>query len=399
MGATHDPETGILAGVRQRFEDSVDFTVGLEEEYQILDPRTLALTGRFEDLMAAADPALAPRLAGELIASEIEYRTERHLRFPDAARELVEGRLATLALAERLGLALGVSGVHPFSPWTEQRIIDTEHYRRLEHDLGYVAWTNNTWSIHLHVGIRGADRALAICTALRSVLPELLALSANSPLFAERDTRLASTRIQVFTKSFPRCGIPDAFPDWEAYRRRVALLESTNSVVTATQIWWSVRPHHSFGTVEIRICDGQTEMSEALAVGALALACVAGFAADYDAGRPLPVHERGLIEENLWRAERHGIGGRLIDLDRGGEHPTAAAIERLLAWSEATHEPLGLRPFLATVERMLREGNGADRQRALFARDGDVRAVHAQTVERTKLSAQEVLSQLAIGAA
>ena len=399
MGDGTDPGASILAGVHQRFEGSTDFTVGLEEEYQILDPVTLELTSRFEDVIASADPAIAPRLAGELIASEIEYRTERHTAFPDAARELVEGRLATLALAERLGLALAVSGVHPFSSWTDQRIIDTERYRRLENDLGYVAWTNNTWSIHLHAGIRGADRAISICTALRSVLPELLALSANSPVFGGRDTRLASTRVQVFTKSFPRCGIPDAFDGWDAYRRRVELLERTNSIITATQIWWSVRPHHTFGTIEIRICDGQTEMAEALAVAALSMACIAGFAADHDAGRPLPRHERGLIEENLWRAQRHGVTGRLIDLDRGEERTAREAIEGLLRWSEATHGPLGLTPFLEPVDAMLRRGNGAERQRASFARTGDARAVHAEVVERTRESAGEVLRRLAVGAA
>lgn len=399
MGDTRDPVASILAGVRERFEGSTDFTVGLEEEYQLLDPGTLALTSRFEDMMAAAGDDLGDRLAGELIASEIEYRTVRHDAFPTAARELVEGRLATLDLAERLGIALGVSGVHPFSPWTEQRIIDTEHYRRLQDELGYVAWTNNTWSVHLHVGIRGADRAVAVSTALRSVLPELLAVSANSPLFAGRDTRLHSARVQVFTKSFPRCGIPDAFATWADYARRVELLERTNSIVTATQIWWSVRPHHSFGTVEIRICDGQTEMEDALAVAALAMACVAGFAADHDDGRALPAHERGLIEENLWRAERHGVTGRMIDLDRGRERTVGEAVEALLRWSEPHHARLGLAPFLRRVPDMLSQGNGAVRQRELFAQAGDMHAVHAETVRRTRESAGEALRRLAVEAA
>jgi len=395
MGETRDPAASILSGVRERFEGSTDFTVGLEEEYQLLDPRTLALASRYEDMMAAADPDLQPRLAGELIASEIEYRTGRHVSFADAARELVEGRLATLALADRLGLALGITGVHPFSPWTEQRIIDTEHYRRLQDELGYVAWTNNTWSVHLHVGLRGADRAVAVATALRSVLPELLAVSANSPLFAGRDTRLHSARVQVFTKSFPRCGIPDAFRDWDEYARRVALLEATASIVTATQIWWSVRPHHAFGTVEIRICDGQTEMEDALAVAALAMACTAAFAADFDAGRRLPAHERGLIEENLWRAQRHGVTGRMIDLDRGRERTLGEAVDALLRWSEPHHGPLGLGPFLRRVPEMVAEGNGAVRQRALLEACGDVRAVHEEVVRRTRESAAEAQRRLA----
>ncbi|MEQ8833306.1 MAG: YbdK family carboxylate-amine ligase [Miltoncostaeaceae bacterium] len=397
MGDPIDPAAGILAGVRERFEASTDFTVGLEEEFQILDPATLRLTGRFEEMMAAAEPELAPHLAGELIASEIEYRTGRNTSFADAARELVDGRLATIALAERLGLVLGITGVHPFSPWTEQRIIDTEHYRRLQDELGYVAWTNNTWSVHIHVGLRGADRAMAICTALRSVLPELLAVSANSPLFAGRDTRLDSARVQVFTKSFPRCGVPDAYPDWDSYARHVGLLERTRSIVTATQIWWSVRPHHNFGTVEVRICDGQTDMAEALAVAALAMACVAGFAADHDAGRPLPVHERGLIEENIWRAQRHGVRGELIDLDAGTTRPVARAVDALVRWSREPAESLGLAPFLAPLDAMLRE-NGAMRQRRIFDAEPDLRVVHSEAVARTKASAIELRDRLAVGA-
>jgi carboxylate-amine ligase len=399
MGDRSVPAGGILDGVRDRFESSTDFTVGIEEEYQLLDPVTLALTNRFEDVMAAAEEPLRDRLAGELIASEVEYRTVKHLSFPDAARELVEGRLATLALADRLGIALGVSGVHPFSRWPEGRIIDTPHYRRVEEELGYIAWTNNTWSIHLHAGIRGADRAIAITTALRSVLPELLALSANSAVFEGRDTRLHSARTQVFTKSFPRCGIPDAFAGWADYARHVDVLQRTGSLVESTQIWWSVRPHHSFGTVEVRICDGQTEMGEALAVAALAMACIAGFAADHDAGRPLPAHRRGLIEENVWRAERYGLEGRMIDLERLVERPTRAAIEALLEWSAPVHEPLGLTPFLAGVSGMLEGGNGAMRQSARLAELGDVHAMHAEVVERTRRSAEEALEVQAAGAA
>ncbi len=396
--ADRDALPGILAGSRERFEDSTDFTVGIEEEYQLLDPETLALSNRFEDLVGAAEEPLRERLAGELIASEVEFRTGRHLTYAAAARELVEGRLATLALADRLGLALGVSGVHPFSPWSDQRIIDTPHYRRVEEELGYVAWTNNTWSLHLHVGVRGADRAVAVSTAMRSVLPELLALSANSAVFGGRATRLHSTRTQVFTKSFPRCGLPDAFADWEEYARFVALLERTGSIVESTQIWWSVRPHHSFGTVEVRVCDGQTEMSHALAVGALALACVAAFAADRDAGRPLPAHTRGLIDENIWRAQRHGLEGRLIDLEEGAERSTRTAIEALLEWSAPIHDGLGLGPFLAVIPVMLSEGNGAMRQIARLSDLGDVRAMHAEVVDRTRRSAEEVLTMSAVSA-
>ena len=376
----------------ERFESASDFTVGIEEEYQLLDPERLDLVNRYEELHAAAEPELAERLAGELISSEVEYRTGAHATFGAAARDLVEGRLATIALADRLGIATAVSGVHPWSPWTEQRIIDSPHYAKRDRELGYVAWTNNTWSIHLHAGVRGADRAMAVCTALRSVLPELLALSANSALFMGRVTRLASTRTQIFTRSFPRCGIPEAYATWDEYRAFVDLLQRTGSIVEARQIWWSVRPAHDFGTIEIRICDGQTEMSEALSLAALMLASIAAFCHDHDEGRPIPAHPRALIEENLWRAERYGLEGELIDLDLGTTRPTRAAIERLLEWSAPVHEPLGLRRFLERVPVTLAEGNGAMRQVARLDELGDVRAAHAETAERTRRSAEEALA-------
>jgi carboxylate-amine ligase len=389
------PPSPILDGVRERFDASSDFTVGLEEEFQLLDPVTLGLVNRYEELMARVPPGLAERLAGELIASEVEYKTLPHDTFAGAARQLAEGRLQLIGEAERAGLALAITGVHPFSTWPEQRIIDTPHYRLVEGELGYIAWTNNTWALHLHCGVRGADRAVRVSTAMRSVLPELLALSANSPLFWGRDTRLASTRTQVFVRSFPRCGIPDAFGSWDEYASHVRLLERTGSIVEGTQIWWSVRPHHSFGTVEVRICDGQTELADTLAVGALALACIARFCADADAGRPLPVHGRGLIEENLWRAQRHGVRGALIDLDTGDVRPAADAVAALVEGSAGHHAALGLGPYLERIPVILAEGNGAVRQRALMeATGGDLRAVHAEAVRRTRESAHEVLAAM-----
>ena len=393
-GARDQGESTILAGVRERFEESTDFTIGLEEEYQLLDPETFALTNRFEDVIGAAEPPFLERLAGELIASEIEYRTTKHDTFATAARDLVEGRLATIALAERLGVATGITGVHPFSTWPDQRIIDTPHYRIVEGGLGYVAWTNNTWSIHVHCGVRGADRAVAVSSAMRSVLPELLALSANSAVFWGRATRLHSTRTQVFAKNFPRCGVPDAFRDWADYADFVTLLEQTGSIVESTQIWWSVRPHHSYGTLEVRICDGQTEMGEALGVAALALACIAAFCRDYDNGVPLPAHPGRLIEENMWRAIRHGLDGRMIDFARRAERPTPRAVEDLLTWSESVHDELGLAPFLASIPGTLANGNGAQRQIRRLAELGDVRLLHAEAVERTRRSAEEVLPLL-----
>ncbi len=381
----------ILDGVRERYAASTDFTVGLEEEYQLLDPQTFALVQRFEDISAAAPAELAPHLAGELISSEIEYRTSPHARFADAARDLVEGRIAVARLLEDHGVAMGITGCHPFSIWQDQHIIDTPHYQRVESELGYIAWINNTWSQHVHVGINDADRAIAICTAMRSVLPQILALSANSAVYTGRLTRLHSTRTSLFTRSFPRCGVPDPLCDWNEYAAFVDLLIRTGSIVESTQIWWSIRPHHDFGTIEVRIADGQTEMGEALAVTALSLALIARFAADYDAGVPTPAHPSRFIEENLWRAQRHGLDGEMIDLDTGDVRSTTDSIRALLDWSAPVHAGLGLSPFLAHVPIMLSEGNGAQRQRRAFEQGEDPAVTHARAADRTCRSAEEAL--------
>ena len=195
------------------FEESTDFTVGLEEEFALLHPRSLGLVARFEELRdaASADPVLAESIAGELISSEVEIRSGRCPDLGAAFAAQRERRRRLFALAAELGVALAATGTHPWSDYREQKIIDTEHYRRVEEGLKYVAWRNNTFSMHLHVGIRGADRAVLVCDRLRPVLPLLLAISANSPFLDGRDSGLHSARSQIFTKSFPRCGVPDAF--------------------------------------------------------------------------------------------------------------------------------------------------------------------------------------------
>lgn len=381
-----DPQ-GLLEGVEQRFAESTDFTVGLEEEYQILDRETRALTNRYEEMTAAVPEALVDRFAGELIASEIEYRTVKHDGFATAARELVDGRLAALDVADRVGVDLGVTGVHPFSRWEDQRLIDTPHYRLLDETLGYVAWTNNTWSTHLHCGIRDANRAMAVATAMRSVLPELLALSANSPIFMGRATRLHSTRTQVFVRSFPRCGIPDAFRTWDEYADYIRFLEASNSVRKSTQIWWSIRPHHTFGTVEVRICDGQTDMRHAVAIMALAYALIARFAADYDEGATLPAHPNRLIEENLWRAIRYGLTGDMIDLDTAHERSTRDALGGLCDRVEPVIDGLGIRRFIDDARALIQGDNGAIWQLGLLAKLGSPTDVMGAVIERTRSSA------------
>src|SRR3954470_11715281 len=347
-----------MARAREVFEASRDFTVGIEEEFAILDPQTRGLTPRFEELRDAAqdDERLAGSVAGELISSEIEIRSQKHDNFSAALADQRDNRTRLFRLAAEHGVLLAATGTHPWTPWQEQHIIETEHYQRLREQLGYVAYRNNTFSVHVHVGVRGADRAIAVCDHMRALLPELLAISANSPFLDGRDSGLHSARTQIFTKSFPRCGIPDVFGGWPAYAHYVDFLTGTNSIVEHTQLWWSVRPHHAYGTVEVRICDAQSTAEESTALAALAAACVAQAALDHDDGL-LPEPPAGrLIEENFWRAIRYGLDGKMIDLERGEEDPAAALCARLLAWTAPARAALG------GIEPALGE-NGAQRQR------------------------------------
>jgi carboxylate-amine ligase len=368
------------------FAEAPDLTVGVEEEFSILDPDTLELAPRFEELRDAAAkvPALEGAVAGELISSEIEIISGAGADLEDALGKQRERRRALFALAESRGVALGATGTHPWADYREQPIIDTEHYRRVEDGLKYVAWRNNTFSLHVHLGVRDLDRAVRVCDRLRPVLPLLLAISTNSPYLDGRDTGLQSARTQSFTKSFPRCGIPDAFGSWAAYREYIEFLMRTRSIVEFTQVWWSVRPHFSFGTVEVRICDVQATAGESEALAALMVACVAQAARDVDEGVPCVEHPPRLIEENMWRAIRFGMDGRLIDLESAEEYPARAALDRLAAWTAPMRAELGIEPSFP-------ERNGAQRQRRMIAAGATREEVFAASVSETRQTySQEV---------
>jgi carboxylate-amine ligase len=376
-----------MARVREVFEASTDFTVGIEEEFAILHPRTLSLVQRFEDLRDRAqdDQVLEQSVAGELIRSEIEIRSGRGETFADAVVRQRDARSRLFALAAGSEALLGATGTHPWSPWQEQEIIDTDHYRGVQDRLQYVAWRNNTFSVHVHVGVQGAERAVRVCDRLRVVMPELLAISANSPFLDGRHSGLHSVRTQIFTKSFPRCGIPDAFGSWAAYADYVDFLVRTRSIEEFTQVWWSVRPHHSFGTVEMRICDAQASGDDSTTLAALIVSCVAQAALDHDEGAPFEDPPSRVIEENFWRAIRYGLDGRLIDLERREEYAAAAARDRLLAWTTPARMALG-------IDVALPEENGAQRQKRMLAEGATIEEVYAAEVELTQrtYAAEEV---------
>jgi carboxylate-amine ligase len=376
-----------LDSTEEIFATSQDLTVGLEEEFAVLDPQTLDLVPRFEELRAAAaerDPVLFDAITGELISSEIEIVSGRGEDLHDALTRQRDRRRRLFALAGDQGIALGSTGAHPWADYRQQRNIDTEHYRRVVEGLGYVARRNNTFSLHVHVGVRDADRAVRACDRLRPVLPLLLAASASSPFLEGRDTLLHSVRSQTFTKSFPRCGVPDAYGGWRAFRDYVELLIRTNSIVEYTQVWWSIRPHASFGTVEVRICDAQVTAAESEELAGLIVACVGQALRDVDEGVPFDDPAPRLIEENMWRAIRYGMDGKMIDLDRGVEVSTRAALESLWSWTAPVRQELRIDPALDGP-------NGAQRQRAALLDGADLREVYAGTVRETMTTyAQEV---------
>jgi carboxylate-amine ligase len=371
-----------LRFARDGYASSRDFTLGVEEEFALLDPDTLNLTSRFEDLFAAAEGTdLDGHLVGELISSEVEVRTGRCDSFVEAAATMEVRRRQLLELAGRLDVAVCATGTHPWSPWQEQTIIDTPHYRAVDEALRYVAWRNNTFGLHFHVGIRGADRAIAVCNALRNYLPELLAASCSSPFLEGVRTHLHSTRSQIFTRMFPRCGVPDVFSGWDDYERYVRFLYATGSIAEHTQIWWSVRPHLAYPTVEIRICDGQPDLAEGQALAALAYSLTARIARALDEGEPLPSHPNRLIEENLWRAIRYGLGGALIDLDTGRVRPARAAFEELVAWVLPLAEEIGAAPYLAVPTQ-----NAAQRQIERYEAGEPLTTIYAdETLEAVRV--------------
>jgi carboxylate-amine ligase len=331
---------------------------------------------------SAAGTPVDEHLVGELIASEVEVRTGRCESLAEATERMGERRAQLSALAGALGVALGATGTHPWSRWQDQRIIDTPHYRRNVELLRYVVWRNNTFGLHVHVGIRGSDRAIAVHDGLRPFLPHLLALSASSPLVEGVNSGLHSARTEIFTRMFPRCGVPDPYGTWAEFEAYVRLLYETGSIDEHTQLWWSVRPHLAFPTVEIRICDAQPDLGEARALAAFCYALTARVARAVDEGEPLPAPPPRMIEENLWHATRYGLSGSLLDPSTFEIRPARGELERLAEWVGPLAGELG-------VELAIPTANAAERQ-IVRLEDGwsleEVYAEQAMLVARRRAS-------------
>ena len=376
----------VLDGARHMYDESVDFTLGVEEEFAICDPTTFGLVNRYEDVREQAiEDGFEDAVCGELLASEVEFRTGRCETYAEATRQVLASRAGVTGVMQKLGLAAASSGTHAFADYREQQKIDSPYYRRLVERLQYVAHRNNTFGLHVHVGVQGADRAIAIADALRAYVPELLALSASSPFLDARDSGLASARAMTFSRTFPRGSLAPAFGDMDGYLNYVRYLQSVGSIESYGQMWWSVRPHAMWGTIEFRMFDGQPDVRDTLALTAVARGLVALLAERHDAGdlgEPLPAH---LVEENFWRATRYGTAGDFIDIPNARTEPADERIARLVeeVRGAANRADLGLETGLDRALAMLERGTQASLLRQVYERTGSLTAVMAEVAEQT----------------
>lgn len=379
-----------LAAAPARFEASVDGTLGVEEEFAICVPESLDLVPRYEQLRElAVEAGLEDAVAGELLASEIEFRTGRCETWADAEAELTDIRRRVAGVAREAGVVLGTSATHPWADYREQQTVDLPYYDRLVERMQYVAHRNNTFGLHVHVGVQGADRAIRVADALRTYQPLLLALSASSPFLEARDTGMASVRHMIFSRNFVRGNIAPVFGSLDGYLDHLRWLRDAGSIESVGQLWWGTRPHVLHGTVELRMFDGQPDVRDTLALTALASGAVAHLCDLHDAGElPAPV-EAHLLDENCWRAARYGTDATFIELPSSATIPADEAIARLIAEARAAgvRRGLGLGAGLDRAEELLAAGCSALWQRRTFEETGALDVAYRAVVDATMSSA------------
>ena len=356
------------------------FSVGIEEEFQLLHGESYELTSRFEELLEAAGGD--ERIKPELMQSVVEVATPVAATVSEALEHARELRARLRDAAAERGLTIASAGTHPFSRYEHQEITDAPRYRELIEAMRWVAERELIFGLHVHVGLDDAEEAIAVCRALRTYLPELLALSANSPFWHGRDTGLASTRIKVFD-SFPRSGLPPAFESWDEFERVVERGVRTRSFPDYTFLWWDLRPHPKLGTVEVRICDAVTRLETLDGIVALVVSLVASLSARYRTGERLTPQPYTLVDENKWRAARYGLGGDLIDLERDEERAAREAVAALVEHAAPAARRLGCAVQLEEIPRLCERGTGADEQRAVHAAGGSLLAVAQWLAEQT----------------
>jgi carboxylate-amine ligase len=361
---------------------AAEFTIGIEEEFQIVDPETRQLKSHVSEMLRAGGETLGDQLKPEMLQSVVEVGTNICKDVKEARKELTRLRCGLAALAAPAGLVISGSGTHPRSDWREQQVTERERYHELMHDLGDVARGLTIWGVHVHVHVGNRDHAIDVFNEARYFLPHLLALSTSSPFWIGRPTGLKSYR-HVIWNQMPRTGIPETFKSWQDFEAFLDMLVKTGCIEDGSKIWWDMRPHTKFNTLEFRICDMQSRIEDTLAIAALCQAIVAKL---YDLrGRNLGFRQypRAAIEENRWRAMRYGLDGKLIDFGKMEEVDERKLMEELLELVDDVVDDLNCREEIEHIHTILETGTGADRQLRVWEETHDINAVADSIVAET----------------
>ncbi|HEX3120908.1 MAG TPA: carboxylate-amine ligase [Candidatus Acidoferrum sp.] len=359
------------------------FTIGVEEEFQIIDPATMELRSHVMQLVSAASPDIVEQVKHEMHQSIVETGSKICDSVADLRIEMHRTRGELIAAAERADLQIVAAGTHPFSSWIDQVISPGERYENIVEELQQLARSLLIFGMHIHVAMPDKQTTIDMMNMVRYFLPHLLALSTSSPFWMGRNTGLKSFRTTVFRR-FPRTGVPELFESWSAYENFVNLLVKLNSIDNGKKIWWDVRPHPTFGTLEFRMCDVTTKVEEAVAIAALTQAIVVKLHRLYTGNMSFRLYRRALIEENKWRAARYGIEGKLIDFGKEAEVPMRELATELLEFVDDVVDDLGSRSAVEYVHTILREGTSAERQLRVYQETGDLKAVVRHLVEETR---------------
>jgi len=365
------------------------FSIGIEEEYQTIDPETRDLRSHIQaELLAKGKMLLQERVKAEMHQSVVEVGTGVCKNIKEAKAEVKMLRREIMRLARENGLRLASVATHPFSDWRTQEINPDDRYKNIVEDMQLVARANLIFGLHVHIGIEDRETAIHMMNHSRYFLPHLLALSTNSPFWLGMNTGLKSYRCKVFDK-FPRTNIPDYFPSWGEYENFIKLLIKTNCIDNAKKIWWDIRPHPFFNTIEFRVCDIPMRASETIAIAALIQATVAKLYKLHASNQGFRLYRRALIMENKWRASRYGLDGKLIDFGKQIEVPTRDLIREYLDFVDDVVDELDSREELEYIHTMLEEGSGADRQLRVYQETGDLKKVVDYIMEETAADLEE----------
>ena len=358
------------------------FTLGIEEEFAIVDPETRELRSHIQEILECGKVVLREQIKPEMHQSVVELGTEICQSIVDARAHVIELRSRLAELAGRSGLKIASVGTHPFSHWRDQLITQGERYQEIVKDMQQLARANLIFGLHVHVGIPNRELAIHVMNQARYFLPHIYALSVNSPFWVGQDTGLKGYRLKVFER-FPRTGIPDAFESLSEYEDYCKLLVKTGCVDNAKKIWWDIRLHPFFDTLEVRVCDAQSRVDDTLAIAALIQAVIVKLHKLLSRNITFRVYRRRLLDENRWRASRYGIEGKLIDFGKEAEVETRSLLNELLEFVSTEVDELGTGNEIAHIERIMREGTGADRQLAVWERTQDMKAVVDNIVAET----------------